>query len=105
MTEPWEQIEHIIQRIELDDLVYEEMKKVPVDDDRSVDLLLAEFRAEKWRTTLVCVQALGRSTVRQTEIADRLLELLDNDEEMIRKALPPDRLRSHSCSWASGRSL
>ena len=68
MTEPWEQIENIIQRFEQDDLVYEEMKKVPVDDDRSVDLLLAEFRAEKWRTTLACVQALRRSTVRQTEI-------------------------------------
>ncbi len=98
MTEPWKQIEHIIQRFELDDLVYEEMKKVPVDDDRSVDLLLAECRVKKWRTTLLCVQTLGKSKVRQTENADRHLELLDNDEEKIQKALPHERLNYHSRS-------
>ena len=73
MTEPWEQIQHIIQRFEQDDLVCEEMKKVPVEDDRSV----------KWRTTLACVQATGalgakRKFRLETRFEGRLIVSLEN---------------------------
>lgn len=81
---PARQALRLIQGFEAGDYDYAAMEQLPVEDEPTVDTLLASLGSPEWRATLACTEALGRSQVAAGRVVPALVGLLHHPEESIR---------------------
>lgn len=76
----------VLEEFARDNLVYHEMEAIPVEDEETVDALIAGLAAESWRAVMACTRQLGEATVARERAVGALRLQLDHGEDMVRQA-------------------
>lgn len=76
----------VLEEFARDNLAYDEMEAIPVEDEATVDALIAGLSSAEWRAVMACTRQLGRATVAREKAVGTLRLQLDHAEDLVSQA-------------------